>query len=69
MNKLRLHFASAILIIVVIAGIFNACSRDTLTQDLNISLGSEFLVNPISFQVSDAVTENNLKFSVFVVKS
>ncbi len=66
MRQTRLQFTYVILSLTIAAGIFNACSRDTLTQDLNISLGSEFLVNPITLQVSDALTGGGIADDVTI---
>lgn len=39
---------------LVVIAIIASCSREELTKDLNLYVGSEFLVNPITLQIFDA---------------
>lgn len=66
MSKSRLKIAFTVLSYLCAAFMFNACSVDSLTKDLNISLGSDFLVNPITIQVSDALNDNAIVENVTV---
>lgn len=40
--------------IMLVVAIIASCSREDLTKDLNLYVGTEFLVNPITLQVFDA---------------
>jgi len=66
MNKPRLHIALAVLSFIGAALIFNACTVDNLTKDLNISLSSDFLVNPITIQVADALSNKAITDDITV---